>query len=406
VRFVVGNERPRLMRVLVVPKWYPWPERPVFGIFCREQARAIAREHDVIVLASDAVARPGFAAFELSDAVEDGLRTIRVRYRRPRFRPAAMACQIAGMLVALRRLRRERWRADIVHAHVYSAGLPALVLGRLTGAKVVVSEHYTGFQRGLVTGYDRWTARIVFRYADLVAPVSEDLARYVQALAPRARVRVVENVVDTDVFQPPKERHPLAPGASAQLLTVAALVPKKGHADLLEALAELRRERAVTLELVGTGELRGQLEDRARELGLSAAVRFEGERLKREVAAFMRSADLFVLPSLFENLPCVLIEATASGLPFVATAVGGVPALAEGTGGVLCPPSDPQALAAAIASALDRRTQIDPRALAEHARQRFGYEAIARIWTQIYDELRSSSGTTSSASVRRTTSGR
>jgi glycosyltransferase involved in cell wall biosynthesis len=93
-------------------------------------------------------------------------------------------------------------------------------------------------------------------------------------------------------------------------------------------------------------------------------------------------------------------------LPFVATAVGGVPALAEGTGGVLCPPSDPQALATAIAGALDRRPQIDPAALAEHARQRFGYEAIARIWAQIYDELRSSAGTTSSASVRRTTSGR
>jgi glycosyltransferase involved in cell wall biosynthesis len=384
------------MRVLVVPKWYPWPERPVFGIFCREQARAIARQHDVIVLASEAVKAPGFAVFELSDADEDGLRTLRVRYRRPRFRPAAMGCQILGMLVALRRLRRQDWRPEVVHAHVYSAGLPALILGAVSGAKVLVSEHYTGFQRGLVTGYDRFTARLVFRHVDLVAPVSDDLARYVQALQPRATVRVVPNVVDTEVFHPAAEgqRQSSARG-SARLLTVGALVPKKGQADLLESLALLRREREVTLDLVGEGESHGELEQRARELGLGAAVRFDGERPKEEVAEFMRHADLFVLPSLFENLPCVLIEAMASGLPFIATAVGGIPDLVAETGGGLCPPHDPQALAAAIACALDDPAEIDREALAEEARRHFGYEAIAGIWTEIYEELVSNAGTTS-----------
>jgi glycosyltransferase involved in cell wall biosynthesis len=376
------------MRVLVVPKWYPWPDRPVFGIFCREQARALARRHEVVVLASDAVRSPGFPAFELSDAVEDGLRTVRVRYRRPRFRPGAMAFQIAGMLVALRRLRREGWRPDIVHAHVYSAGLPALVLGRLSGAPVVVSEHFTGFQRGLITGYDRLTARTVFRRAALVAPVSEDLARRLRALEPRARVRVVENVVDTAVFHPGREPVPPAPDGAARLLTVAALTGKKGHADLFRALAELRRERDLTLDLVGDGELGSDLRALVRELGLAEAVRFHGERPQAEVAELMRRADLFVLPSIFENLPCVLIESRATGLPFVATAVGGVPELVDGPGGELCPPGDPRALAGAIAAALDQRGRIDPQELAGRARERFGYEAFERTWTQIYAELR------------------
>jgi glycosyltransferase involved in cell wall biosynthesis len=384
------------MRVLVVPKWYPWPDRPVFGIFCREHARALARHHDVVVLASDAVRSPGFAAFELSDAVEDGLRTLRVRYRRPRFRPAGMGCQIAGMLMAVKRLRDEGWRPDVVHAHVYSAGLPALILGRLTGAKVVISEHYTGFQRGLIRGYDLFTARVAFRYADLVAPVSDDLARYVQAVEPRVRVRVVENVVDTDVFHPAAEQQERRPVGSARLLTVAALVAKKGHADLLEALAELRSEREVTLDLVGDGELRVELQEHAHRLGLAEAVRFHGELPKEAVAELMRAADLFVLPSLFENLPCVLIEAMASGLPSVATAVGGVADLIDDDAvGVLCAPRDPRALAAAISSALERGEGIDPAALASRAGRRFGYQAIERNWTKIYDELLSSAGTTS-----------
>jgi glycosyltransferase involved in cell wall biosynthesis len=373
------------MRVLVVPKWYPWPDRPVFGAFCREHAHALAREHDVVVLASDAVRGAGFAAYELGDALEDGLRTMRVSYRRPEFRPAAMATQLAGLLSALGRLRGEGWRPEIVHAHVYSAGLPALALGRLSGAPVVISEHYTGFQRGLITGYDRFTARLAFRYADLVAPVSHDLARHVRTLSPRARVRVVDNVVDTDAFHPARERHGDQPGE--RLLTVGTLTEKKGHAYLLEAMARLHDERELTLEIVGDGELRGALAQRARRLGLGDAVRFHGERPKEEVAELMRAADLFVLPSLFENLPCVLIEAMASGLPAVATSVGDVPELV-GDPRALAAPRDAEGLAVAISAALDRLGEVDRDALADRARARFGYEPIARTWTEIYQGLR------------------
>jgi glycosyltransferase involved in cell wall biosynthesis len=178
-------------------------------------------------------------------------------------------------------------------------------------------------------------------------------------------------------------------------LTVGTLTAKKGHAHLLEALAEVQNGREVTLDLVGAGELRAELEERIRQLGLTDVVRFHGERPKEEVAELMREADLFVLPSLFENLPCVLIEAMASGLPFVATDVGGIPELLDGAGGFLCPPGDARALAETILRALDRLTEIDPHLLADRARRRFGYGPFEGTWTQIYGELRSSAGMTS-----------
>ena len=148
------------LRILVVPKWYPWPERPVFGLFCREHARALRRRHEVVVLASLATPSPPFAAYDLTDEVESGIRTLRVRYRRPFLRPAAMGFQLLGMLHALWRLRREGFRPHVVHAHVYQAAPPALVLGRLNRAVVVVSEHYTGFARELVSSNDRMLARL------------------------------------------------------------------------------------------------------------------------------------------------------------------------------------------------------------------------------------------------------
>lgn len=387
----------RRLRVLVVPKWYPWPELPSFGLFCREHARALARRHDVVVLASLATPAPDFCAYELTDGVEDGIRTLRVRYRRPLLRPAAMAFQLLGMLAALRRLRAEGFRPQVVHAHVYQAAPPALVLGRLSCAVVVVSEHYTGFGRGLVSGYDRTLARQSFQRADLVAPVSRELAGQLRALAPRARVEPVANVVDAEVFRPPAETR--SARGPARLLNVATLSEKKGHEHLLAALARLTGGE--TLDVVGEGELGERLERRAVELGVSERVRFLGPRSREQVAELMRAADLFVLASLHENLPVVLIEAQASGLPAVATRVGGVPELVDEEAGELVEAGDPAALAAAIARVLAGRERFDGEALARRAAGRYGYEAIAGRWTAIYEELLSSAGRTVSATSAR-----
>jgi glycosyltransferase involved in cell wall biosynthesis len=370
------------LRVLVVPKWYPWPERPVFGLFCREHARALCTRHDVVVLASLATRRPDFRAFELEDSVEDGIRTLRVRYRRPFLRPAAMAFQTLGMLAALRRLRREDWRPDVVHAHVYQAGPPALALGRISRAPVAITEHYTGFARGLVTGYDRMLARQSFQRADLVAPVSEELAARLRELAPRARIEVAPNAVDTAIFAPaPPEGRRDGP---ARLLNVAELADKKGQSVLLRALAELPD---ATLDIVGEGPERQPLERLANELGIADRVRLLGARPREAVAEAMRAADLFVLPSFHENLPVVLIEAQASGLPAVASSVGGVPELVDAEAGMLVEPGDPTALAAAIREALASRDRFDPAALARRAADRYGYAAICARWTELYATL-------------------
>jgi L-malate glycosyltransferase len=385
------------VRVLVVPKWYPWPEHPVFGIFCREHAAALTTRHDVAVLASLFTPSPDFGLYRLTDEVEDGLRTLRVRYRRPRLRPLALVCQILGMLAALRRLRAEGWRPDVVHAHVYSAALPALLIGRLYRVPVVVTEHYTGFGRGLITGSERRLARFAFEHADLTAPVSRDLESTLREVAPKARMEVVANVVDTDAFSPPASRAPATERPA--LLNVAALAEKKGHVHLLRALTELP---GAELTIVGDGELRAELEAAAVELGVAGRVRFLGERPKEEVARLMREADLFVLPSLAENLPVVLIEAMASGLPSVATEVGGVGEMLDDDSGVLVAPGDSAALVAGIRRALG--TSFDPEAMAERARARYGYSAIADRWTGLYEELRASRGNSSRATRSRTAS--
>jgi glycosyltransferase involved in cell wall biosynthesis len=275
-------------------------------------------------------------------------------------------------------------------------------MARMAGAPLVVSEHYTGFERGLVRGSDLITARRAFRGADLLAPVSEELAERLRPLAGRTPMRVVGNPVDTEAFHPPDGAREEGP---PRLLTVAWLDPKKGHRFLLDALPLLGRDD-VTLDLVGGGELRPELEAQAARLGLTGRVRFLGPLAKEGVAELMRRADLLVLPSLHENLPVVLAEAMASGLPAVATRVGGVADLLDHEGaGTLVSPGDPEALAEAIRGRLDA-PRPDPAELAARAAERFGYETLGRTWDEIYDELLESRGGSTSSRTTRASSSR
>jgi glycosyltransferase involved in cell wall biosynthesis len=348
-------------------------------LFCREQARAAALRNDVRVLAFTPEPMSGRALFRTWPDHGEPVPTQRLVYRRPALRPAAMVTQLIGMRAVLRGLARAGWRPEVIHAHVFEAGFPAVLLGRRLGCPVVVSEHFTAFQRGLVRGADLRLARFCFRHADLVCPVSEDLRRQLEAVEPRGRYRVVPNVVDTTLFH----RGPRPPGGPLRLLNVASLAEKKRHGDLLEALARLRaRGTDAVLDVVGEGELRPQLEAQA-----GPGVRFLGSRSPGEIAERMRAADIFVLPSRFENLPVVLLEAMASGLPVVATAVGGVPEIVDERAGLLVPPEDPERLAAGIESVAGRLAGFDRAALARRAAERYGMDAVGRTWDAIYAEL-------------------
>jgi glycosyltransferase involved in cell wall biosynthesis len=160
------------------------------------------------------------------------------------------------------------------------------------------------------------------------------------------------------------------------LIMVGTLKPVKGHRFLIAALPGLLiRHANLYLMIVGDGELRGELRTQVDDLGLQDHVRFLGSR--QDIADVLAAADLFVLPSLWEGLSMALLEAMASGLPVVASAVSGtVQALEPGISGELVPPGD----AAALAQALDR-VLADPahaRTLGQAARQRVVAEFSAQ----------------------------
>jgi glycosyltransferase involved in cell wall biosynthesis len=166
---------------------------------------------------------------------------------------------------------------------------------------------------------------------------------------------------------------------------VANLIAYKGHADLLAALTML--ESRPVIRLIGEGPERHQLEREIRRLELSDVVQLEGHL--PQAAEIFREVQFALLTSHHEGLPNALLEAMAAGLPVIATAVGGVPELVDHEKtGLLVPPSDPVALAQAIAimsSDTERRVEYGRAARAKALR--YSWERCREAHLSVYEEL-------------------
>jgi glycosyltransferase involved in cell wall biosynthesis len=294
---------------------------------------------------------------------------------------------------------RRHWagaRPDVVHAHVLFR--PAAWAGWLRwrhGTPYVLTEHWTAFQPTNATRFGwlrRWLAGWLVRRAVAFTPVSADLGRALAMLGGTNRYTVaVPNVVDTELFH-----LPAADTGRRGLLHVAAFNEKaKNLGGLLRTVAQLRREQpslpGLHLRVVGYGPDEEQLRQLAQELGLLATgtVIFLGKLSLAQVAAEMRQAVCLVLFSDYENLPCVLIEAQASGLPAVATRVGGVPELLpEPSLGWLVPPRDEAALAQALRAVLLAAPGcFDTAQMRARAVARYSYPAVGGAFGAVYARI-------------------
>ncbi|RMH19040.1 MAG: glycosyltransferase family 1 protein [Acidobacteria bacterium] len=302
----------------------------------------------------------------------------------------------------------KRFRPQVVQVHESDGGLAALlvVLLRrwlrprpLLAALLQVSyrEEMRSVRplryRGRVLGRPGWTERrfLLFkapvqlalgalsaRLADRVLACSAQTAREVERDYGVRGVGVLPNVTGglPIAAAPPQAGDP-PPG---YLLFVGRLRIRKGVEVLLEALAELRSAAGgapatppARLVIAGSGEQQAALAARAAQLGLDDAVRFLGRCDAGRVRRLLAAARALVVPSIYEGMPLVILEAMAEGVPVVASAVSGIPEVViDGDCGWLVPPEDPPALAAALRQVLAdpeaarRRGERGRRRLAEH----------------------------------------
>lgn len=248
------------------------------------------------------------------------------------------------------------FRPDVVLATwAYPDGWAAGRLGHARGLPVVVQVH--GSDVKLLDQYPSRYQRTVeaLHAADGIIAVSQDLQKHMIGMGvPAGKIRVIYDGVDTTLFYPGSQQQARSqlnlPQDGVMLLFIGNLVPVKGLDILMKALGMMTTtEQKVRLVIVGSGPERQKLEIQANSLGLADRVQFAGALPQTELPTWYRAADVFVLPSRSEGVPNVLLEASACGIPWVASHVGGIPEiLHRAQSARLVPPEDPQALASAL----------------------------------------------------------
>lgn len=313
----------------------------------------------------------------------------------------------ARMFALRRRLRQQPY--DLVFAwglrRAYETALPAWWCGvpravycvQDPAAEVTVDFPFRSPWRQTVS---RWS----YRTADVIFANSRDLCQRVEAFykLPAASVQWLPNLKDfAKLDRLSQTGSPTWTGTGQRIITIGRLQEQKGHACLLEALARLVHEdqRDVQLVLCGQGPLESELRRQIQQLRLTERVTLTGYLANPYPE--LRSAELFVLPSLWEGLPNTLLEAIALGVPVVSAdcPTGPREILEDGRLGKLVPPGDSQALAKALADVLDHPDEARAKAaLAQPAiRAQYDLETGIRqveetLWELIQRSKRVSAG--------------
>jgi glycosyltransferase involved in cell wall biosynthesis len=302
-------------------------------------------------------------------------------------------------MLRLGRILRD-WKPRILHSHMEHANLLARATRLAFPVPVLICTLH-GLRMYAVKKDSPWLREAAHRVTNFLAEATTAVCntageRYVRVKAvSRDKMRVIPNGVDTARFRPNQERREnirraLNLGNSFAWLAVGRCEMAKDHGTMLRAFAQVSRDSPDTILLiVGGGSLRHEMEQLSETLGIATRVRFLGQR--SDVADLLNGADGYVMSSLFEGLPLALLEAAASGLPIVASDVGGnAEIVVEGSTGFLAPPSAPDALAIAMKRLLS---------LPEEARMRMGangrafcishyqFDKIIDLWEALYGEL-------------------
>ena len=286
------------------------------------------------------------------------------------------------------------FRPDVVHSHMVHANLLSRVTRLFCRMPVLVCTAHNTCEG------PRWREllyRLTDRLADVTTSVSKaGVERYVRiGAAPAGRIRWIPNGVDVKRFEPSLAtrtavRTALHVADAFVFLAVGRLERAKGFDVLLQALSLVCTQNDNTVVLiVGDGSQRTKLDAQASSLGLDGGiVRFLGVR--NDVPDLMAAADALVLPSRWEGLPMVLLEAASAGLPIVATDVGGnAEVVVDEKTGFLVPPDDGEALGRAmvyVATLMaDQRTAMG-RSSQRVIEEQYSLVAIVDQWEQLYDE--------------------
>ena len=370
------------MNILHLLSWFPRPDDPTLGNFCVRMIDALPEDcHSVILSVCDG--KDMTKSFEVKEIPGAHHTHVQIYIRPPKVNAIRKLKMLRMYQYGLNYIKKHFFEPDLIHLHVtYPLGQVALLWKKLFGYKYVLTEHWTIYQpqnKDVLVGKMKRKIVKIANNAELIMPVSLDLQRCMEGHGVKNRFKVIYNLVNTDIFKLGEPRHT----EKKRILHISTLRDEaKNFSGILRTIDRLRQQRDdFELHVIHDYDA-PEFKAFVKEHSLEDIVIFHGKKTSAEVAQAYQDADLFVLFSNFENLPCVIVEAFASGVPVLSTSVGGIAEILSPERGILIPQGDEDALLQGMNQMLDHCQEYDKAAIRDYAIKTF---AAQNIGQQIYD---------------------
>ncbi len=360
------------VNVLFVPQWYPAASSAASGTFCREHALAASRFDTVSVLVFQSANRIG-TNLRIREINDQGIRTFYADHGELPFPPRRSLMFKLNLKRALEIVFREVGQPDVIWTQDMMAFPVMKALKR--PVPVLISQHWTGLMRDIVTSAEVKQLRWAFRNAERVLPAYKFTAEIYAKYNLKADVRWLPNALNRNIFHPPVSDHRVK-----QLLHVSGFTAQKRVPDIIHAFKIMVcNVPDCKLVFVGDGPDRSQMEAMARAELSDESFTFTGGLTKPEVAELMQTSRGLIFPSEFETFGCVLMEAMACGCPVLTTRIGGIPAVVRENEGIFVEVGDVPGIAAAMETLACASHNLDMDKISEETVNRFSYEAVGKI---------------------------
>ena len=371
------------MKILFISSWFPNKLEPTNGNFVQRHAEAVALKHDVEILHTIGDFKQK-ETFVFDDKIINGIRTLVVYYKNSKNPIQNFLRRMKAYKMGFSKMQKP----ELVHANVlHNNMLFAVYLKKKYKIPFVVSEHWTALQEenlGRTSANIKRIAKFIAKHADYIFPVSENLKNSLKMLGIKTRMKVISNVVNTDIFQ-----IRLTNGnESTKFLHVSSLIPRKRPDKIIETVHQLKvNGYDVSLEIGGDGDT-ATLRRLVQKLNAEEYISVFDEISYEEVAEKMQTSDCFILFSDNETQGCVILESYACGKPVIATAVGGVPEFIKPGLGVLIEKANEKELYQSMQNFIENKIAFNkPEVLRDFVIDNFSKDIISNQFTEVYIKI-------------------
>ncbi len=384
----------QIQNILFLARWYPNRYDPMPGLFIRRHAEALSFKRNVAVIYPHAVYKSGAPLFELNVTGKNQLTEIVIYYRS--FHSGfGKVYNIAAFFLAIgkgfRTLQKQGFKPDFVHVHVLTRlAFVAFFLNITRQIPYGITEHWSRYLplRNEFNGWlRRKTTRMLVKKSAFVTTVTENLAEAMKNHdLKNDHYLILPNVVDIQLFRPIEK---IEKSVFTFIHISCFEDQSKNISGLLRVISRLSLQRSdFRVIMVGEGMDLPLIHELAIQLNLHQPIlTFKGLLQDQELANSLQQSDSLILFSNYENLPVVIPESFACGLPVIATKVGGIPEIVHPSNGILVNPGDENALLLAMSEMIDNYQRYHQSDIRAQVVKHNSTEAVGNFLANLYDQF-------------------